>query len=557
MAGRQERRVSQRGLHYGAVQAIPRFTSRGDHTSVYKKPVHTWLILVLVVLLNAGVISGDKMDTQTPQQRERHINESVLCEYRMRTELPPDDEYVYCNMTFDTWDCWNYTRAGSTIVQPCPEWIPDSNPNKTASKICMPNGQWFRHPETDDTWTNYTSCNYRVKEDLDSNVHIVYYFGYGLSVISLCIASFIFFYFRSLGCPRVTIHKNLFISFILCGIVWLQWFALVTQNPALIADNPAFCKILLVLGNYFNTCNYFWMLSEGLYLHTVIVVAVFSENHRLHLYYIIGWVLPMIPVTIYTSFMLVYHQGVCWLAESEYEWCVASFIILVLFVNLILLLNIVRVLVTKLRATPASGSNTYTRAVRATLILLPLLGLHYILFPVKPKGNKVAETFYNYFIAVLLSFQGFFVACIFCFFNGEVKMQIRRKWYSYRWGHRGSVFGGRYGNMNTTITETVSTMSPNDRRSIDKGQNSPLLNKAPPPVVPTTNIGNGRTTVSGREIVPDEGGDNPKETESPARETYNLEENNTWDCNANADQDVCPSILIEDHDEQSSKTTEV
>ena len=31
------------------------------------------------------------------------------------------------------------------------------------------------------------------------------------------------------------------------------------------------------------------MLSEGLYLHTVIVVAVFSENHRLHQYYIIGW----------------------------------------------------------------------------------------------------------------------------------------------------------------------------------------------------------------------------------------------------------------------------
>ena len=47
----------------------------------------------------------------------------------------------------------------------------------------------------------------------------------------------------------------------------------------------------------------------------------------------------------------------------------------------------------------------FRRAVRATLILLPLLGLHYILFPVKPKGNKVAETFYNYFIAVLLSFQ--------------------------------------------------------------------------------------------------------------------------------------------------------
>ncbi|XP_038079052.1 calcitonin gene-related peptide type 1 receptor-like [Patiria miniata] len=499
------------------------------------------------------------MDGQTEEQLAQHTSVYETCYQRMRTEQPPNDGHAYCNMTFDTWDCWNYTRASETLVQPCPEWIPDSDPAKTASKICMSDGTWFRHPETNETWTNYTQCMYHV--ELESNIHFIYYLGYGLSVFSLCVASFIFFYFRSLGCPRVTIHKNLFISFILCGIVWIQWFALVTQNPDLIADNPPFCKVLLVLGQYFNTCNYFWMLSEGLYLHTVIVVAVFSENHRLHWYYIIGWGLPVIPVAMYTGLMVHFNTGLCWLQASSYEWCVASFIILVLVINLVLLLNIVRVLVTKLRATPASGSgSTYTRAVRATLILLPLLGLHYLIFPVRPANGSVAEAFYEYFMAILLSFQGFFVACIFCFFNGEVKMQIRRKWYSYRWGHRGSVFGGRYGNMNTTITETVSTMSPNDRRSMDKGQNSPLLNKAPPAA--QNSLGNGKTVRSsgGREIVTDvdDTKDQGELDSSPSpRETYSLENNSSWDCNANPEQDVCPSILIEDHDEQSSKTTEV
>lgn len=49
------------------------------------------------------------------------------------------------------------------------------------------------------------------------------------------------------------------------------------------------CRITHIIAQFFVLCNYFWMLSEGLYLHTVIVVAVFSENHNLLLYYIVGW----------------------------------------------------------------------------------------------------------------------------------------------------------------------------------------------------------------------------------------------------------------------------
>lgn len=36
-------------------------------------------------------------------------------------------------------------------------------------------------------------------------------------------------------------------------------------------------------------CNYFWMLCEGIYLHTLIVVAVFAEEQHLHWYYLLGW----------------------------------------------------------------------------------------------------------------------------------------------------------------------------------------------------------------------------------------------------------------------------
>ena len=34
---------------------------------------------------------------------------------------------LYCNLTFDYWDCWNFTRAGEVAVHPCPWWIPSSD----------------------------------------------------------------------------------------------------------------------------------------------------------------------------------------------------------------------------------------------------------------------------------------------------------------------------------------------------------------------------------------------------------------------------------------------
>lgn len=49
------------------------------------------------------------------------------------------------------------------------------------------------------------------------------------------------------------------------------------------------CKILHFFHQYMMACNYFWMLCEGIYLHTLIVVAVFAEKQRMRWYYLLGW----------------------------------------------------------------------------------------------------------------------------------------------------------------------------------------------------------------------------------------------------------------------------
>ena len=72
--------------------------------------------------------------------------------------------------------------------------------------------------------------------------------------------------------------------------------------------------------------------------------------------------------------------------------------------NLFFLLNIVRVLITKLKVTHQAESSLYMKAVRATLILVPLLGIQFLLLPYKPAG-RVASEIYDYVTQILIHSQ--------------------------------------------------------------------------------------------------------------------------------------------------------
>ncbi|GFY68322.1 calcitonin gene-related peptide type 1 receptor [Trichonephila inaurata madagascariensis] len=68
-------------------------------------------------------------------------------------------------------------------------------------------------------------------------------------------------------------------------------------------------------------------------------------------------------------------------------------------VNLIFLCNIIRVLVTKLRATHSNEPSQYRKAVRATLVLVPLFGLHFFLIIYRPPQSSRCDFLqaYTYF----------------------------------------------------------------------------------------------------------------------------------------------------------------
>ncbi|KAL7381124.1 hypothetical protein ABVT39_000927 [Epinephelus coioides] len=368
------------------------------------------------------------------------LENKYKCLLRINRDPPFNRSGLHCSRNWDGWLCWDDTPAGTYASQNCPDYFFDFDPTEKATKYCGEDGQWFRHPDTNRTWSNYTLCIENTEAKLKS-AYILFYMaivGHALSIASLLISLAIFFYFRSLSCQRITLHKNLFCSYVLNSALTIIYLIAVVNDTEVVDRNPVGCKVLHFFHMYMLGCNYFWMLCEGIYLHTLIVVAVFAEEQHLHWYYLLGWGFPLVPASIHAVARKKYFDDNCWMSvETHLLYAVHGPIMAALLVNLFFLLNIIRVLVTKLRDTHRAESNMYMKAVRATLILVPLLGIQFVIFPWRPE-NRLAGEVYEYIMHILMHYQGLLVATIFCFFNGEVQAALKRQWMQYKtqWGQR-------------------------------------------------------------------------------------------------------------------------
>ena len=68
------------------------------------------------------------------------------------------------------------------------------------------------------------------------------------------------------------------------------------------------------------------------------------------------------------------------------------------------------------------------KQARATLFLMPILGVNYLLVPIRPTEGSYLEDSYDVMVAVFSAFQGAFVSLLLCFTNSEVIAVIRRRW---------------------------------------------------------------------------------------------------------------------------------
>ncbi|XP_068601343.1 calcitonin gene-related peptide type 1 receptor [Brachionichthys hirsutus] len=384
------------------------------------------------------------------------------CYLKIIHDPPSADEGTYCNRTWDGWLCWGDSAPG-TVMQMCPEYFLDFDPAEKVTKVCNSDGQWFHHPESNRVWTNYTQCQAYTEDKLKFAISLYYLamVGHGLSIVSLIICLIIFSYFNSLSCQRISLHKNMFLSFIFNSIVTIMWLSLsVANNQAINVSNPISCKVLTVLNQYTSTSNYFWMLCEGIYLHTLIIVAVFVGEQQLFWYYVLGWGFPIVPAITYAVARGLFFDDKCWISSHTHLlYIIHGPIQAALLVNLFFLLNIVRVLITKLKDTHCAETTAYMKAVRATLILIPLLGVQFILFPWRPEG-RISRAIYDFFVNIFCHFQGLLVAIIFCFCNAEAQTAVKRKWAQWKsawdktgWGDT-TITSSHFNYHSSSATET-------------------------------------------------------------------------------------------------------
>ncbi|KAJ8313895.1 hypothetical protein KUTeg_008456, partial [Tegillarca granosa] len=314
---------------------------------------------------------------------------------------------------------------------------------------CGANGRWegkFPGDYSDPKgYTNYTACytkeameaflkffankstaQRKIMKDIAAGTRTMEVVGLSLSLVTSLISLFIFTYFRSLRCHRTRIHINLFVAIVVQTIIRLMLY--VDQyvarnrggeiggtsmgNSETIFDTPVFCELFYALLEYTKTVQFMWMLIEGLFLHNLIAISVFSARPNYLIFYALGW-------------------GKCWFPYyfMSYYWIIETPRVVVIAVNLFFLLNIIRVLVTKLRQSQSNVDQVtkVRKAVKAAIVLLPLLGItNFVVMTDAPADDLVKFGVWCFGTNFLVSFQGSIISLLYCFLNGEVQDILKR-----------------------------------------------------------------------------------------------------------------------------------
>ncbi|CAL7947519.1 unnamed protein product [Xylocopa violacea] len=377
--------------------------------------------------------SNESVDFEAIKCLERKHQEELQ---RLSPEYQQEDQ-LGCEISWDSLLCWPRTPPGTLATLPCFEELNgiryDSTQN--ASRWCRLDGVWSNY-------SNYSLCHNVREPAIEGGAIIsttIYFVGYIVSLLTLVIAVSIFLYCKELRCIRNNIHTNLMFTYILADLMWiLNNVMQVSMQP----DVPT-CVVFLVLLNYFQLTNYFWMFVEGLYLFLLVVKTFTGDNIKLRLCLIIGWGVPVLFITMWAiakaldeSIMSQPNQEVAlgkhcpWMVSHPYDWFYQAPAILVLCVNVVFLFMIMWVLITKLWSATNAETQQYRKASKALLVLIPLLGVTYVLVLTGPTEGQVANAF-SYTRAVLLSSQGLFVALFYCFLNTEVQNTVKH--HIVRW----------------------------------------------------------------------------------------------------------------------------
>ncbi|CAG5134363.1 unnamed protein product, partial [Candidula unifasciata] len=182
------------------------------------------------------------------------------------------------------------------------------------------------------------------------------------------------------------------------------------------------CRALITLQQLSYVANFYWMLVEGLYLHLILVLRPFDNEKVPSLFfYFIGWVIPLMIAVAWALVMHFEHEVSCWTnnSQSPYIFIIYAPIIFALVVNFLILMNLVRIIISKLCTGQVAEQRRICRTIKSTLVLVFLLGIINLVFFTSPSANIGTTLAYRYINAILPYCQGIIVSFLYCGMNAE------------------------------------------------------------------------------------------------------------------------------------------
>ncbi|KAM9333797.1 vasoactive intestinal polypeptide receptor 2-like isoform 2-T2 [Pholidichthys leucotaenia] len=340
------------------------------------------IVVLLLILAASHTVNGRFPHCQIYWEMQRARRE---CEVQLQQQKTT--AAAGCVGEWDKILCWRSAALGEMVTQPCPApFLLLFGKNGNLNRNCTENGWSVVYPDIAIT------CSSDITDEPNELVfykvvRILSTLGHSLSLITLLTSTIIICLFRRLHCMRNYIHLNLFVSFMLRAAAVLTKDALLfsedettdcSTQPSLVG-----CKTSLVVFNYFIMANFFWLLVEGLYLRTLLLV-VHTYSTCLCAYMLIGWGIPLVFIVAWIICRINLEDTRCWevndnpIPNGLLNWPIMASII----INFILFVSIIRILVQKLRSSEVGGNDQsqYRRLAKSTLLLIPLFGVHYVVF---------------------------------------------------------------------------------------------------------------------------------------------------------------------------------
>uniref|UniRef100_A0A4W3I164 Growth hormone releasing hormone receptor 2 n=1 Tax=Callorhinchus milii TaxID=7868 RepID=A0A4W3I164_CALMI len=290
-----------------------------------------------------------------------------------------------CPSLWDGLSCWPEGTVNETVSGQCPEFLQLFGKQQGRSselRNCTALG-W-----SDPVPPYHVACHI---EDLGeipqsqsqylATLKVLYTTGHVVSLIALITAISIFCLFRKLHCTRNYIHIHLFTSFV------LRVTSIFIKDVVLFADedinhctiSTVTCKWAVSLSQFCVLANFSWLLVEGLYLQTLLALTFVSDRRYFWWFIGIGWEYPPLLTSALTL-----TSSRCWdNYDNAYRWVIKASILVTIFVTL-------------LGIPTAQCSDCAWRAVlfffvsgrrlaKSTLLLIPLFGVHYVVFALVPE----------------------------------------------------------------------------------------------------------------------------------------------------------------------------